>query len=620
MSNLYPLSSRPELNTGRLRAAMETYFGKMDDKTYERLSKLVEWIELPANRILVRQGEEGDSMYILISGRLQAIIEDQEGNRSVVGEVGKGESVGEMALFTGDPRSADIFSIRDSLLVKISKATFDELVKAFPPSAVNISRLIINRFQNRLTPQISKSSVVNISLIPLNARVPIKLFAEKLFTELTKHGKVLLLHEENVSSLSGISHAPKVTEGDASHAQLTSWLDEQENTYEYVIYLAGSEFSPWTRRCLRQADRLLLVGNFEDAAEPGQVENKWLKEEVPESASYQELVLIHRYTEGLPSYSRRWLRLRKVDRHYHVRWENNGDIARLARYLSGNALGLVFGGGGARGFAHLGVYQALKEAGVEVDCFGGASSGAIFAAAMAMDMDYAPILAKGKKFFTRQNPIGDFNWYPMISLSKGKRMDKLLQINFGEQDIEDLWKGFFCVSSNLNTAELKVWKRGSLWKSIRAGLAIPGVMPPVVEGNQVYVDGGVLNNLPVDVMRKQGMGKIIAVDLEVNRRFTLPYTEMPSTWDVIKSRWQPGKEKLSVPRLTSTIWKSIVLNSSSEKSQKQNMADWYLNPPVQHIGLLKWKQFDEALKTGYAYAQKQMEAAPDFIQAFREKE
>ena len=132
MSDLYHLSSQSDLKALRLRPALEKYFGEMDDETFEQFAELLEWIELPANRLLVRQGEKGDSMYILISGRLQAWINENDGSKLVIGEVAKGESVGEMALFTGDPRSADILSTRDSLLVKISKETFNQLVEKFP--------------------------------------------------------------------------------------------------------------------------------------------------------------------------------------------------------------------------------------------------------------------------------------------------------------------------------------------------------------------------------------------------------------------------------------------------------------------------------------------------------
>ncbi|MCI4669713.1 MAG: patatin-like phospholipase family protein [Bacteroidia bacterium] len=613
MSDLYHLSSQSELKVLRLRPALQKYFGEMSDETFEEFASLLEWVELPANRLLVRQGDRGDSMYILISGRLQAWISQDDGSKQIIGEVAKGESVGEMALFTGDPRSADILSIRDSLLVKISKETFDKLVQKFPQSAINISKLIINRFNKRVLANNLKPPVVNVTILPLNPQVPTKEFSERLVKSLSKFGKVLYLSRENISDLSSIPYAAKVTEGDASHAKLTNWLDEQEFLYKFVIYEVGSEFDAWTRRCLRQADRLLLLANFEDAANPGQVENNWLKKEVPDSSSRQELVLIHKYSDELPRLTRRWLRPRKLDRHYHIRWSRPGDFDRLARFMSGNTIGMVLGGGGAKGFAHLGVYRALQEAGTEIDFFAGTSIGAVFGAEMAMGRDYDTMFAKGRRNFARKNPVGDYNFYPIVALSRGKRINQMLKGLFDGHDIEDLWTNFFCVSANMHTAEVKILKDGELWEAVRCSLAIPGVLPPMIRNRALYIDGGALNNLPVDLLRKEGIGKIIAVDLELSQNLEIPYEAFPSSLQILRTRLF-SKGSIEFPRLISTIWKSIILGSSSKKRENIGLSDMYLNPPMGAIGLMNWKAYKRAVNIGYEYTQKRLqEGTPDWL-------
>jgi len=563
----------------------------MDDGTFEQFASAVEWIELPANRLLVRQGDHGDSMYILISGRLQALIATEDGEKKMIGEVTKGESVGEMALFTGDARSADILAIRDSLLVKISQQTFDQLVLQYPRSAINISKLIINRVNKRLSAAKMKPPVVNISLLPLTGRIPIKDFSKRLVKSLSKFGEVLYLCPENISEVSGISHASKVTEGDSMHAQMTHWLDEQEFKFDFVVYEVGHEFDPWTRRSLRQADRLFVIGNFEDAGDPGVVENVWLKKEFPQTATHHGLVLVHQYSDRLPRYTRRWLRDREVDRHYHVRWDQEKDFNRLARHISGETIGLVLGGGGAKGFTHLGVFKALKEANVEIDYFAGTSMGAVFAAEMAMDRDYETMIKSGKANFTRKNPFGDYFMMPRISLSRGKRLNSLLQKMYDGHDIEDLWTDFFCVSSNVRSAKVEVLKKGELWESVRCSLAIPGLVPPVIREDTMYVDGGALNNLPVDVMREDGIGRIIAVDVEGPDPNKVP--SMPSRYQT--------------PKLINTLWKSIILGSSRYQQENMAMSDLYLRPPVQDIGIINWKAFSKAVQTGYEYTLQQLQ-------------
>lgn len=577
----------------------------MDDETFEQFASAVEWIELPANRLLVRQGDHGDSMYILISGRLQALIANTDGGKKVIGEVTKGESVGEMALFTGDPRSADILSIRDSLLVKISRETFDELVQKYPRSAINISKLIINRVNKRMTASKMKPPVVNIALLPLTGRVPIKEFSQRLVKSLKKFGKVLYLCPENISKISGIAHASKVTEGDSMHAQMTNWLDEQEYSFDFVVYEVGYEFDPWTRRSLRQADRLFMIGNFEDAGDPGVVENVWLKKEFPESATHHGLILLHQYDDRLPRYTRRWLRNRDVDRHYHVRWGQDRDIDRLARHISGNTLGLVLGGGGAKGFAHLGVFKALKEANIEFDYFAGTSMGAVFAAEMAMDRDYDLMFKQAKANFTRKNPFGDYFLLPTISLSRGKRLNQMLQKLYDGHDIEDLWTDFFCVSSNVQSARVEVLREGELWESIRCSLAIPGLVPPVIRENTMYIDGGALNNLPVDVMREDGIGRIVAVDLEG------PEKKLNTKKLVTEKR---------APRIIHTLWKSIILGSNRYQQENMAMSDYYLRPPVNEIGIINWKAFSKAVDLGYTYTLDRLEKdSPEWLKPSENK-
>jgi len=606
MSDLYPLSSQSELKALRLRPALQKYFGEMEDDTFEQFAELLEWIELPANRLLVRQGDKGDSMYILISGRLQAWIREVDGGKRLIGEVAKGESVGEMALFTGDPRSADILSIRDSLLVKISKSTFDRLVQTFPQSAINISRLIISRFNNRIHADNLKPPVVNVGLLPLSSRVPAKEVSQRLVAHLSRYGKVLYLNRENISQLSSIPYAPKVTEGDAMHARLTSWLDEQEFIYKFVVYEVGHEYDAWTRRCVRQADRLLLLANFEDAAEPGQVEKEWLEKDLVADSSRQELVLLHKYSDQIPRLTRRWLRPRKVFRHYHVRWDREGDFARLARFMSGETLGLVLGGGGAKGFAHLGVYRALQEKGIDIDFFAGTSIGAVFAAEMAMNRDYETMFEQGKKNFARKNPVGDYNLYPIIALSRGRRIDQMLKRLFDDYDVEDLWTNFFCVSSNMHTAEVQRLDKGPLWEAVRCSLAIPGVLPPMIRDKAMYIDGGALNNLPVDLMREEGVGKIIAVDPEIPQEMDIPFESFPTSLEILRTRLF-SRDSYDFPRLISTIWRSIILGSSNKKQQNIALSDLYLNPPMGAVGIINWKAYKKAVNLGYEYAQKMLE-------------
>ncbi len=586
-----------------LKPILEKYFGELSAESFKEILGMLEFVNIPGNRVLVQQGDPGDSMFILVQGRLQAEVETPNGPPKIIGEVTRGESVGEMALFTGDPRSATIYSLRDSILLRINKPTFDLLIRKFPTCAVELSKLIIQRY-NRPRKKKSLHPVVNIALIPLSPTVDIAAFTRQLETSLSKFGQTVVLQSNSVAEQSGIEGAHRLTEGDPKNVSFTGWLENQETAFDFVLYQSDHEFNIWSRRCMRQADRILLVADATQNPQPGQLETEWLPTEFPGKGSIQELILLHPADTRMPSNTRSWLQPRNIDQFHHLRMGNLADTNRLVRFLSGNAIGLVLGGGGAKGYAHIGVIKAMRELNIPVDAVCGASIGALFAASVSTEMDTNELIDSARKGFTKKSPLGDYNFYPIASLSKGLRLNELLHGAFGEQEIEDQWISFFCTASNLSTSELIIFRKGSLWKAIRASLSIPGILPPMVDGNHLLVDGGVLNNLPANIMRDAGIGRIITVDLELTQSYQLTYKKMPSTSTILRSRWLPWVKRLPVPGLTSTIWKSMIMGSGANRKEAIAATDLYLNPPLAKFGLMNWKALDTGIQSGYDHAQK----------------
>ncbi len=178
--------------------------------------------------------------------------------------------------------------------------------------------------------------------------------------------------------------------------------------------------------------------------------------------------------------------------HHHLR--GPADYDRVVRLLTGRAVGLVLSGGGARGFAHLGVVRALREHGVPIDLVGGTSMGAILAAGVASEWSHEELVRRFKRCFVDTNPLSDYT-LPLVSLVSGRKVSTLLRSELGDIDIEDLPLPYFCVSSNLTTGRMSVHQQGTLWRWLRASVAIPGVLPPVFQGGEVFVDGGAMNIL-----------------------------------------------------------------------------------------------------------------------------
>jgi len=193
---------------------------------------------------------------------------------------------------------------------------------------------------------------------------------------------------------------------------------------------------------------------------------------------------------------------------------------------------------------------------------------------------------------------------PVVSLLAGKRLERLTARYF-EPDIEDLPIPFFCISSNLSQARMVVHERGPLSRAIRASVALPGVLPPAVDDDHLVIDGGILNNLPVDVMRDRPVGKVIAVDLSVKKEYTLDYAEVPSAFRVLRS-WLPFAKRIRVPNIVTLMLKATEVASLVHARSVSAYADLLLKPPVGRFGILETGSFDAIVQVGYEHAKERI--------------
>jgi NTE family protein len=273
--------------------------------------------------------------------------------------------------------------------------------------------------------------------------------------------------------------------------------------------------------------------------------------------------------------------------------------------MSGTAIGLVLAGGGARGIAHIGVFRALEEAGISIDSIGGTSIGSVMASCVARDWGWEQTLEENRRVFA-SNPTSDFNLFPFVSLLAGRKVDRIFGGSFGDHLIEELWLPFFCVSANYSQACEMVHTRGNLKRAILASMAIPGVFPPIISGNDLLVDGAMLNNMPVDVMARTGVSNIIAVDLRPDdkQRIELGFDQVPGTWQLLLDRLKPhARRRYPLPSMLTTLVTATTLNSQLKMSQVCADVDLLFNPPVQRFGLLEWKSYELIIEEGYRHAQ-----------------
>ncbi|MFU8876897.1 MAG: patatin-like phospholipase family protein [Wenzhouxiangellaceae bacterium] len=550
---------------------------------------------------LFRQSEPGDSLYFLVRGRLQVWI-DQAGEadgRTFVGEVMPGETVGEISLLTGQPRSASIRAARDSLLLGIDRDGFDRLAAAHPKMAVRLAGSIASRLQHRTSGRSTPTRrLVNICLLPLDDSPAVKNLAGNLIEALGREGAVLDLDPGRlgeagapVDTLDGTAEIP---------TGLPGWLDEQEYGYRFVVYRCHCTDSPWSRLAVRQADLVMRLGDSSTDPAPRAFESLVHSDGGADRLSKQALVLLHPETDGEIRNTAAWLADRDLDFHLHVRAGNEGDIARVARIVAGRGLGLVLGAGAARGFAHIGVYRALVEAGIEIDWVGGASIGAIFGAAIADGWSPEKLYKRAYEAFVIGKPFSNYN-LPLVSLLSAKRMMRLTRQMLPGR-IEDLPIPYFCNSSSLDSGSINIHTRGSIAGALQASAAMPGALPPAVVDRHLTVDGAVLNGLPIDLMRQCPVGEVIAVDLSSHKTYEVDYEQLPSAWELLRSRWLPFGRRYRVPGLVTLLLKSTEIGSMIRVQQQGRDADLLFNPDVRKFGLTDVKAFDKVVEAGYRHA------------------
>jgi len=599
---MIPASRRPRHQDELLGQHLRALFGAVDAATLERLRQRLEWVEISGGGTLMTEGEPGDAMYWTISGRLRAYVRADDGSQHVVREMGRGTSVGEMSLFTGEPRAATVVAIRDSVLVRLRKADFADVLAASPELAMALTRQVIAHLRRERS-HLAVERPVTIGIVPITGGVDQREFAGRLARHLRSHGRVEIVDSTKVAA----DHA-EGGDGSGDDRRMALLLDEIEAANDFVLLVGDSDATSWSLRVGRHSDELLLLA---DALQPPvvhRIEEALLAQRSAHAEADEILVLLHAADVRMPAGTRQWLDRRPVTDHIHVRPALERDMARLARMQSRTGVGLVLAGGGARGLAHLGVYRALAEHGIEVDCVGGTSIGATMAMCVASDQPPEVVTASARRAF-RINPTGDFNLLPLLSLVKGKRLRRILRTGADEvlgadADIEDLWKNYFCVASNYSQAQQQVFRRGNVVTALLASVAIPGALPPVVHDGDLLCDGGTFNNFPIDIMAsRRGIGRVIGVDLDFRRTRRLEIDDVPGSWALLRDRLRPRKRRrYHLPSLTSLMLNATILYSKSRQDEARRMTDLYFNPPLERIGLLEWSAFERIVDHGYAHA------------------
>lgn len=605
----------------------------------------LDWMEVEAGRAIYRQGDKSDCTYIVLSGRLRSVIRKDDGKKRLAGEYGRGDLVGVVETLTHQARATTVHAVRDSELAKLPAGALTSIKRRYPQVVTRLIHLLGEKILGSLqqgsatghqlgfNTASSKWDLGNppgnlstVAALPASEDVPLTAFALELQHALSAIGPVLLLTSDNIKQRLGSAALDSIHE-----YRLSSWLGQQEDIHRIVLYQADGTLTPWTQRCIRQADCILIVGLGEQEPAVGELEQMLESTAV---RAQKQLILLHKEDGPVPSRTVEWLNMRSwCSGHLHLCCprrvfskrslpklvemytrvfqrppDRHSDFSRLARMLTGNAIALVLGGGGARGCAQVGILRALAECGVPVDIIGGTSIGAFMGALFAEERSYSQTRIRAKQWAegmtSMMKTILDLT-YPITSMFSGTGFNSSISNIFKDRQIEDLWLPYFAITTDITASAMRVHTDGSLWRYVRASMSLSGYMPPLCDpkDGHLLMDGGYINNLPADVARSMGAKVVIAIDVGSRDETDLTnYGDALSGWWLLWKRWNPLATKVKVLNMAEIQTRLAYVCCVRQLEMVKN-SDYceYLRPPIDSYRTLDFGKFDEICEVGYQH-------------------
>ena len=583
-------SSTAEFAAIRATLAESPLFAELAGFALDTLASCAECLTVRGGEALFTVGDEPGALYLVAAGRLRAMLP----NGQIAGDIGRLEPIGEIGMISGEPRGATIIALRDSLLYRFSREAYHAFVLDHPAALLAISKVIIKRLRQNAREAALQTlrQTRTFAIVAGDASAATGSLAQSLCRELAQRGKVVRVDAASVDAALGRGASETPSTAGAADAILLEWLSRLEADNDYLVYDASGS-ATWQRRALHQADRVLVLGAAHAPPEPARLA---AFEALHLRAPVDVVLLRSGNADGCLA----WRKAYRAQGHYFLRPGQTNDLASLARQLTGHGLGIVLGGGGARGFAHVGLLRALDELGLSIDLIGGTSMGGFIAALHASGHDWRAITAVLHDTFVKRNLLSDY-MFPRVALIEGKKLRRKLYEIFGEAQAEQLVKPFFCVTTNLTKGAAMVHDEGPLAAWVATSMCIPGVAPPVAYRGDLLADGAVVNSLPTDVMQALGRGPIIASDVSTEGGVAAPGVEGPDFDAVFRSNGE-GKRV----NLIDILFRVSTLTSESGVKARAARADLYLRMPVSGINTFEWKLIDQIVEKGYRHALQQV--------------
>ena len=576
----------------------------ISDKGFEALASIADRIFIPGGTYIFSSGEAIEDSFVVEYGRVRLRVGD-----TFTMNGGRGETIGLLSVLTQAPFVGDLFALRDTKLIRFRGSGLLQVLAANPELIVALARYADNAIKRSIGMIVKRSRPQAFALLPVSEDPRLRAVVEALFKAHSDiAGPGVLVDSQRLQDIVGRAVGGEEAFQKARE-RLIRWCEAQEAEGRFLMFVCDPAETSWTRWCLKQTDRIVVIA---DAATPDNVaaiNRQFEGRTVAGSALKVELILVQDPGCERPRGTGAWMALDCRQRHYHVRPGNAADFRRAARRMSERALGVVLGGGGARGFAHIGVLQALEEAGFAVDVVGGTSMGAVMGACYARGRSPRQILDLARDFFTSSRALMDLD-FPMVAFLRGRRLDNLLKSLFEDLDIADLWLPYYCVSSSISKGQMVMHDRGSLWRGVRASCSLPGVFPPVHTEGQLLVDGGLVDNVPTETMETHCEGgKVIAVDVGGGGGGFVPGgPRNVSGWRLLRERLNPLSPRDRFTNIFQILVQSTTFSSkwSMQRLFAKKRADLVLTPPTHDYPMLGFDAHEDLYRVGLAYARKRL--------------
>jgi NTE family protein len=557
----------------------------LGEETLAGLLEDVEWIRVAAGESVLREGDPSGCMYFVAHGRLGILQRQPSGADRFVRQVGAGQPIGELGLLLDQPRSASATALRDSLLIRLDRVVFDRLVEREPSVLLPLSRRIAERLA-AMRPDSPLDVPAGTLVVAASPSVELAALWSRLAPLLTHYGARCLSIAELVRA-SG-------SREELEPWRATRWVEAEARAGRPVFVLGDDQAA--AEILAPDIDRTLIIADANARIGIGSLEGHFARLRQQGVPATLDLALFHSSSCERPRGTAAWLEQVQPARHLHLRTGDQRDLERLARVVTGKATGLALGGGGARAFAHIGAIRALKEAGVPIDFVAGTNVGAVVGAQLALGWDPDRMLEENRKAWPRMSR--DLS-LPFVSLLGGRHLSGSMRRMFGDVAIEDLWLGFQCTTVDLSWCQLVAKKSGPLRRWVRASASIPGIHPPVVSEGRLYVDGGLLDKVPIDLVRAAGAGTVIAIDPSPFRRRTVDeqIDEAPAGLDFLLQRLPIVGG--GFPGILSLIYRALSVAQQAQRLERRATSDLYIEPPVDRFGVTDYHDMKRISEFGY---------------------